>query len=389
MKNRSIVLIFLICVSMIFSGCSLSNKERNKNQEKEKEINIETKEIKYLLDENKLIKDSGEKEIINEDISSIVGYPDENKEMFSFLLFGYSSKNIFFIKNPQGGGIFYFPVYYLEIENLDKGFKKIEKFLVQTDLKKFKYKDSLKVIGVSSLDVNQLYFVDLEKNIIPEMVYESSRENTFFHPSFHGDDKIDLEWKDENSIEIKEYQINDIKNINPNNSNTFPKGILKTIDLNNPILNISNWQVYRNEEYGFEIKYPKNWITVKRSVNPWDIIGFCQKGVEVSYNQYSQIYIDIKDNPKNFSLKEYYKNLSETSDMLTPDYFKINNVKYLEIDNTESVQFLVIPGAISNTMTSIPYNNQIIEISKHNVEDKSLDKIYDLMLKSIKFLKRR
>jgi len=36
---------------------------------------------------------------------------------------------------------------------------------------------------------------------------------------------------------------------------------------NNQILDTSSWQTYRNEEFGFEVKYPKDWKTREHSID--------------------------------------------------------------------------------------------------------------------------
>ncbi len=39
--------------------------------------------------------------------------------------------------------------------------------------------------------------------------------------------------------------------------NSFPKTTLEELDFKK--LDMSNWKTYRNEEFGFEVKYPQNW----------------------------------------------------------------------------------------------------------------------------------
>lgn len=147
---------------------------------------------------------------------------------------------------------------------------------------------------------------------------------------------------------------------------------------------ISDWQTYQNEKIGFEIKYPTDWITVVTNANSWDVIGFREVNLKPGDPSFSRIYIQLKDNPNNYSLKEYYKNLSDTSDMYIPYYFDIGTTKNLTIDGIEAVQFPIIPGPISNTKTSIPLDQVILEIDKHN-DYEPADRIYDLMIQSLKF----
>jgi len=165
-------------------------------------------------------------------------------------------------------------------------------------------------------------------------------------------------------------------------------GLNNEAQIENKNTDTYNWQVYRNEEYGFEIKYPSSWIKISTESNLYNIIGFREKKIIPGDSEYSRIYIDIKDNSNRLTLKEYYKKMSEFSDVGLPNYFEINDVKNITIDGIECVQFPIIPGAISNKMTSILYDKKIIEINKHNDNNESIDEIYDLMLETIKFLNK-
>lgn len=148
----------------------------------------------------------------------------------------------------------------------------------------------------------------------------------------------------------------------------------------------NNWNTYRNEKIGFEIKYPTDWTTITNNADPWSVIGFREVNLETGDPSFSRIYIQLQDNPNNYSLEEYYKNFSDTAEMYIPNYFEIGTVQNIIIDNREATRFSIIPGVVPNTMISVPLDHAILEIVKHN-DYEPADQIYDLMIQSLKFKK--
>lgn len=64
-------------------------------------------------------------------------------------------------------------------------------------------------------------------------------------------------------------------------------------------INTSSWQIYRNDEYGFEVRHP----------NDWNVRSFASAGVvEVSSDQTGSTFVVIKNNnPENQSLDEWFQ----------------------------------------------------------------------------------
>ena len=153
--------------------------------------------------------------------------------------------------------------------------------------------------------------------------------------------------------------------------------------------NAPEWKVYRNEEIGFEIDYPPSWQLVKDNSNTFYVIGFAKQEYE---NGSSDIYIKVFDNPSNLKLADYYKDISETSEMSIPNPFEFENhpPSYTSIDGKDAVK-LVIPGALFNEETAIDLGDKILMINRHldgegNSIDKETETIYNNMIKTIKFL---
>lgn len=162
-----------------------------------------------------------------------------------------------------------------------------------------------------------------------------------------------------------------------------------SLTLNNRVENSqgyidSSWLTYENKDIGLSIKYPPDWLLVETQVNPWDVIGFRERALNPGDKNFSRIYISLKDNPNNLSLRQYYRNLSQTSEIAIPDYYDINTPISLTVDGFEAVQFSVVPGAVSNTKTSILLNQGILEIDRHNDYEPAVE-IYDAMLDSLTF----
>jgi len=55
-------------------------------------------------------------------------------------------------------------------------------------------------------------------------------------------------------------------------------------------LDTSNWQTYRNDEFGFELKYPEDWRIVKYREGWWIEPG--RLAVEISQAPYENIFLD-------------------------------------------------------------------------------------------------
>jgi hypothetical protein len=63
----------------------------------------------------------------------------------------------------------------------------------------------------------------------------------------------------------------------------------------------ANWKIYKNEEYGFEIKYPEDWEIYQGPMAPKPVIAF--EGVK-----YAGLFkIEIVEAPEEKELKDYLK----------------------------------------------------------------------------------
>ncbi len=117
-------------------------------------------------------------------------------------------------------------------------------------------------------------------------------------------------------------------------------------------IDISDWKVYKNEEYGFEFKYPKDWKVEKKSgvnsdpsivsITSPETTDWIQKaistgsncegcGPDISFYYYSS----IKDEPSNGSIKA-----SNIHELLDKDEFsrEIGVAKFGDTEFIKSIQ---------------------------------------------------
>ena len=105
--------------------------------------------------------------------------------------------------------------------------------------------------------------------------------------------------------------------VNNNNQNNEDDEVIN--DNNDSEIDASNWKSYRNEEYGFEIKYPEHW----KLINLGDFYAG-NTGVVLQSPNYEpikdgnvmhkgEIYIRGMDNKNNLSIEELFSTFNDTS----------------------------------------------------------------------------
>lgn len=223
-------ILFFIGVVIIGGGFWLSQNTQQTTRDLYGVYSLESSESnsikKNVLSQNvlSLTKNGNKKTIIN-DLSVLFGYPKDDY-VCGLNIVTSLANNIFFEEQPCGSGVFYSSIYILDTQNFDKGFEKVQNFLVGgISNKGYLSQDGSKIIGINSQKDRKLYVMDIKKNITPTNIYEASTNKTFFFPSFYGDDIIDVQWKSNNELEIKEYLIDEINRIDANNPETFPSAV--------------------------------------------------------------------------------------------------------------------------------------------------------------------
>ncbi len=146
---------------------------------------------------------------------------------------------------------------------------------------------------------------------------------------------------------------------------------------------VKDWKTYVNNEYGFELEYPGDWITYddiyyKDSRNPMYLF---QWGIEPptrpsDYKRYPYYSVSVINNPKMLNTKEFFIQEKNKYKGEAPQYLPFVNVQKSESLETlsGSADVFIIPGVISVRRAYLASGNFIFEIDKP--EDLSYTEVY-------------
>lgn len=152
----------------------------------------------------------------------------------------------------------------------------------------------------------------------------------------------------------------------PSTENIF-RQILTSFEFIKPTIDISNWQTYRSEEHGFEVKYPSEWKyndTLERQIqlfpNPEIISQEIIKGREIPY-----FNIEIDDIPigdRSLNLRELFNKymLPQLMEDVDPrlQEVKVNNVDALTFFHTIVRVYVMFHPYRTNKTMKIYFHNQ-------------------------------
>ncbi len=137
-------------------------------------------------------------------------------------------------------------------------------------------------------------------------------------------------------------------------------------------IDASDWKVYQNEVYGYEIKYPSEW---SYEISKTGFVEFHDDGKKYYYEG-SELYligISVKDIINSFSLEGWISLKNQRGG-------RVVNVK---IDNINAVQG---EDYLAKTVI-IDFKNKRYMITKPNIDSEEIDYIFNGILNSFKFIK--
>ncbi len=146
---------------------------------------------------------------------------------------------------------------------------------------------------------------------------------------------------------------------------TTPEVIMSDVDT-------SGWKTYRNEEYGFEFRYPKDW----RFINIDTIgVGLLPSGKQEGVEYNGDMTLILRNNQNQKTIDEFY-NGTEGSELFKSAIGGYNDIT---IQNKKGIIFNNVMGLYPDAnVIIIPLQNKFLEITtieNHKISNKILDTI--------------
>lgn len=174
------------------------------------------------------------------------------------------------------------------------------------------------------------------------------------------DDRVGADYLSEDKRGV----VSDIKIDDVKNELSFPDNTINT----------SDWEIYLNEVYGFELKYPKGW-QVRNYQSPDAMVAFYDTRSEGSDNG---IYVEIKD----IKINDYLNSADIKENISGYEKVRINNTQGYYFSNSLSENKFVINYFSANTSGDKTYLIYVINPSMTN----DYNKIFEKILTSFKFI---
>ncbi|GEM_PF-1692164 len=164
----------------------------------------------------------------------------------------------------------------------------------------------------------------------------------------------------------------------------------------------TGWHIYRNEEYGVEIKYPKDFFVQERSVGTSTDIEFADKQWQGQQIHYSMIFIEsiitelspaelVAKKGTTASIFDEEANPPCTKEKGGCEYFLLSNQRDDVIGAGKLPVYRFSNTAVSaandNTMIQDAKNGRIVNIARHTSSNGEVPpEIYSQMLSTFKFI---
>ncbi len=173
-------------------------------------------------------------------------------------------------------------------------------------------------------------------------------------------------------------------NGNTNASNANISNVNTVSNVNNQPIDTSDWQTYRNEELGFEVRYPDGWrveeVEAGGKKNPY----FCTQGTNGFCNQ---LHIETHINSDQLPLREFYEKYADATGSIINLFGATDKYQKIDFETYEVVKFFNVPGIVSSTIASLNTGDKIVEFVDFG-ENHQDDGIFDSFVQSFKPIKK-
>jgi len=148
------------------------------------------------------------------------------------------------------------------------------------------------------------------------------------------------------------------------------------------IKDMSGWKAYKNKQYGFEIKYPENWVKEKTK-NDYIKFFIPEKVANLGPNE---LTIRIYQKPDRTSLDEWIKKLKEIKSEAEIQG-KISEIKPYTVNNTDFYLIDLTNFMGGNILANafIERNNFVIRIEKDILSQKDRE-TFKQILSTFRFI---